>query len=516
MENIKLRYYQEQQIDFIERKLPGKLPMSIESPTGSGKTFVILEFCRRHFEKHKDEDFTIVITTGFNNLVYQFMKDCHKFDIDPVIWMGQAAAVDAVKYKEKYKKEPELSRDVQAFTQDPSLRIKEAWKYASQEQKSLYNQAKSKLKSFGPKLIITNHSSYLLGLKFGMFEPDICIVDESHTFGTFYELFLRTDISPKEIQIVQKYLLESGPTGAIFSRAISNNKQINPVLFQKVKENLQKTKIDNNLVIKFEDFATTKPSIDNFIEMNERGIKVTKFFSSFDVNQENICYILFSATQDSFTLDMFGVYKNRQYYERNCKSIDYTKSEFTVINGIDFPQRLDRFLSVCDEKGYKKGLILSTTLVDVRYMLEQEYLRGYKVYTKVKEFENSPKEEKSILIGSRALFQGVDTKGLEFVGINQIPFQAYDDKFKAQASYLQKVGRKNPWKEFTLPLVINDITQTTGRLWRSPDSKGLVSIFDDRLDDGNRFAYMKKYIEKARPGIKFTKYIFDKLKGNNK
>ena len=60
----------------------------------------------------------------------------------------------------------------------------------------------------------------------------------------------------------------------------------------------------------------------------------------------------------------------------------------------------------------------------------------------------------------------METKRLEFVGINQIPFQAYDDKFKAQANYLQKVGRKNPWKEFTLPLVINDITQTTGRIYR--------------------------------------------------
>ena len=39
---VNLYYHQKKQLQFIENKLPGKLPMAIESPTGSGKTFVIL------------------------------------------------------------------------------------------------------------------------------------------------------------------------------------------------------------------------------------------------------------------------------------------------------------------------------------------------------------------------------------------------------------------------------------------------------------------------------------------
>ena len=183
---INLYSHQKRQLEFINKKLPGRLPMAIESPTGSGKTYVIMEFLRKYQEENKDKDYTIVVTTGFNKLVHQFSRDFEKFGLQPIIWMGKSLTTDAVKYKKKYNLNelPDLSDKIQAFTDDPELQIDKPFQYCNADQKRLYTQAVSKIKSFGPKIIVTNHISYLLALKFNIFTPDICIVDESHTFGS--------------------------------------------------------------------------------------------------------------------------------------------------------------------------------------------------------------------------------------------------------------------------------------------------------------------------------------------
>lgn len=116
------------------------------------------------------------------------------------------------------------------------------------------------------------------------------------------------------------------------------------------------------------------------------------------------------------------------------------------------------------------------------------------------EDERKGKIDKLVLIGSRALFQGIDISALDFVAINRIPFSTYDDKFQKQSDYLKDVARMNPWTDFTLPLVTNDLIQTTGRLWRNKDDYGTIGIFDERLN--NRFKYIKKYLLDVRKGIK--------------
>lgn len=511
---VNLYYHQKKQLQFIENKLPGKLPMAIESPTGSGKTFVILEFCKRYFEEHKGEDVTIVITTGFNKLVMQFLRDAEMFGLDPIIWMGKGAIQDAVKLqkKENLKSLPNLSDGYHGFTLNKETQLTKQFRKSSDDELRLFKQTLQKMKSLGPKLIITNHLSYLLGLKYGQFSPNVCIVDESHTFSSFYETFLRLEVTKEEIYDIQRRLKGAGPTLSLFQRAISQGRTISPQLFSLVKNKLNNTDINGEVIYRLEEYSTTKPSIDNHIDISPNGITITKFYSSYDINQTNISYILFSATQDTFTLKMFGVYKNRLYKETAVKTVDYSKSELVVIPQKDFSDSISKFLKYMDNKKANNGLILSTTLVDIRYLKSlsdihgftftdnMEYFINNRITRDMSEDERKDKIDKLVLIGSRALFQGIDISALDFVAINRIPFSTYDDKFQKQSNYLKDVARMNPWTDFTLPLVTNDLIQTTGRLWRNKDDYGTIGIFDERLN--SRFKYIKNYLLEVRKGIK--------------
>lgn len=511
---VNLYYHQNKQLQFIENKLPGKLPMAIESPTGSGKTFVILEFCKRYFEEHKDEDVTIVITTGFNKLVMQFLRDAQMFGLDPIIWMGKGAIQDAVKLqkKENLKSLPNLSDGYHGFTLNKETQLTKQFRKSSDDELRLFKQTLQKMKSLGPKLIITNHLSYLLGLKYGQFSPNVCIVDESHTFSSFYETFLRLEVTKEEIYDIQRRLKGAGPTLSLFQRAISQGRTISPQLFSLVKNKLKDTDINGEVIYRLEEYSSTKPSIDNHIDISPNGITITKFYSAYDINQTNISYILFSATQDTFTLKMFGVYKNRLYKETAVKTVDYSKSELVIIPQKDFSDSISKFLKYMSNKNANNGLILSTTLVDIRYLKSltdihgftftdnMEYFINNRITRDMSEDERKNKIDKLVLIGSRALFQGIDISALDFVAINRIPFSTYDDKFQKQANYLKDVARMNPWTDFTLPLVTNDLIQTTGRLWRNKDDYGTIGIFDERLN--SRFKYIKNYLLEIRKGIK--------------
>ena len=209
---------------------------------------------------------------------------------------------------------------------------------------------------------------------------------------------------------------------------------------------------------------------------------------------------------------MFGVYKNRLYKETAVKTVDYSKSELVVIPQKDFNDSISKFLKYMSNKNANNGLILSTTLVDIRYLKSltdihgftftdnMEYFINNRITRDMSEDERKNKIDKLVLIGSRALFQGIDISALDFVAINRIPFSTYDDKFQKQANYLKDVARMNPWTDFTLPLVTNDLIQTTGRLWRNKDDYGTIGIFDERLN--SRFKYIKNYLLEVRKGIK--------------
>lgn len=504
--DIILREYQNNQLEYIKRKLPGKLPIAVESPTGSGKTIVILQFIKEYFDKHPNKDFTIVLTTGFNKLVHQFAEEAKRFDLNPIKWMGKMCITCGVKIMKKNNTDifPSMD-DYEAFSTNRTYwpTNSNCFRTCEYRDRCFYNQTKRDMNGIGPKFIITNHSSYLIGINMNTFTPDIVFVDESHTFASFYENYLKIEITKAEIDFIQKQLDDKDPVSMIFKRTIDRGMKLTPQLFNQIKKKLVGKKVEAknislDLIARLERLSEEKPSIDKFIEVSSNGIEITKFWSMYEVMQNKISYVLFSATQDDFTLEMFDVPRSRLYIERGCNTIDYSKSEFLVIPEEKFSDGINKFLSIMREEGKNKGLVLSTTLVDINWMEQQGEIQGYKAFRDIDNFLKF--KGRSILIGSRALFQGIDIPNLDFVCLNRIPFPTYDKKFKAQATYLEKVARMNAWSKFTIPQVKNDITQTTGRLWRAPGDKGTIAIMDPRLT--KKFAYMIKYIKDVRKGIK--------------
>lgn len=523
---IELRPYQKNQLDFIERKMESGLPVAIKSPTGSGKSFVILEYARRLLERHRGENFTVVIATGFNNLVYQLAEDAPLFGIKPIIWVGQGHIVSEEKIRQKYgidDNEALTLDQFQAFSPDPEIREtpnrrcvgRRCEKEARTGHKCLYHQAKNAISSFGPKVIITNHTSYLIGLKYLTFNPDVAIIDESHVFASYYESFHTDSITPDEIKFIQNQLDNKDPTLMLFKRAINRGLMVSPQIFEQVKKKLiQNSNLKSRKIInKLATFADVKPSVDKYIEVSESvGIEITHFWSRFEVRQESIKYLLVSATQDSFTLNMFGVPKRNLYVEMNYNTIDYSQSEFLIYDDNEYLNAATKFLKRMRDEGKTRGLMLSTTNKDVNDLKALKELEGFKVFTDLNKFEEYD-DGPCVLTGSRVLFQGVDIKGLDFVSLNKIPFPTYDEKFKAQIFYLENVAKVDPWKYFTIPKVENDLTQSTGRLWRRPGDKGTIAVFDDRLN--NRFSYLVKSVQRERPGIKVERVYSKNSDGSN-
>lgn len=512
---IELRSYQKNQLKFIERKMKQGIGVAIKSPTGSGKSIVILEYVNRLLKQNEGKNFTVVISTGFNNLVYQLAEDAKMFDIKPIIWVGAGHLASESKIRAGLgldDKDPLDIKEHQAFTEDPTMRTKpgeSCTAYQCKRHKEfghycLFHQARNKMKSMsGPKVIITNHMSYLYGLNYNTFTPDVAIIDESHTFATYYEMYKTMQVAPKDIQYVQEKLDDSDPTLMLFKRSIEKGLNINPNLMKQVVRkigesgNKKAMSIANNM----QELSGVTPSIERYIEVSKDvGIEVTDFWSNFDIKQNSINYLLISATQDSFTLKMFGVPKQNLYVELDCNTIDYAESELWVYQDEEYGVAASKFLSAMREKGAHKGLMLSTTNKDIRYLQSLGEIQGYKVYTNKDEFESA--DHPSVLAGSRMLFQGVNISGLDFVSLNKIPFPNYNDKFKAMNTYLENIAGMNPWIEFTIPKVVNDLTQSTGRLWRKPGDSGVIAIFDDRL--AGKMSYLIKDIKRERAGIKVT------------
>lgn len=89
----------------------------------------------------------------------------------------------------------------------------------------------------------------------------------------------------------------------------------------------------------------------------------------------------------------------------------------------------------------------------------------------------------SLLMGLASFAEGVDLPGkyLTHVIIAKIPFSVPDDPVEATlAEWIQKRGG-NPFMEITIPDASLKLVQATGRLLRSEQDQGKITILDKRL-----------------------------------
>jgi ATP-dependent DNA helicase DinG len=97
--------------------------------------------------------------------------------------------------------------------------------------------------------------------------------------------------------------------------------------------------------------------------------------------------------------------------------------------------------------------------------------------------EKFAKDERSILLGTISLWQGIDVPGAActLVVIDRIPFPRPDEPvLSARAAEADAAGGSG-FMQISLPRAALLLAQGTGRLIRSLDDRGVVAILDSRI-----------------------------------
>lgn len=556
---MELREYQKEQLKFL--RLNTGLVKGLQSPTGTGKSIVILTYIKECIENNKYK--TIVLATGFNELVFQIADDARMLSLTPKVIIGAAHLIPNC-YSEKtnfypdfrFSKQPigacsaclnnskrrqnnkkicskrcimnylngfsDNSETNSSFISNStdSNNIKNTDSNISSNNAS--NGSIINNKNNGCKFIITNHS-YLLSMK-DYINADLIIIDEAQCFSDFYMSNNSTSLDKNEKELLNSYCNKNcTPTSNILKMALKRGLGLNSNLVSSIAKEIKTSNLGetfteleiNNFTRKLQEIFSER-AFDNYLEENNGEYIKTKFFSEYDLKSANgkkPDIIITSATLDDYTLKMFKCRnKNQLYIQREDRN--RYKGSYIVSNYNDFKLGLEGTLKKCtDEYGYKNGLILCSSLDNVKWATQfiAEKFPNIHVFNNKDQFNLFNDDEKNsdkvkLIIGSKKFYQGVNIPSLDFVMMDKLPFSPYDDKFQAYSYYIEKVTKENAWTGYTLPLMFNALLQGMGRLWRKNDiehnnyDQGLFAIFDPRLE--KKFNYIEKRIVKMKPGIK--------------
>lgn len=521
MENkLVLRNYQERQLKFINSF--GSGIRALESPTGTGKSMVILKYIADKMNDGKDH--RIVLATGFNELVWQIAKSAKDlFGLHPQIILGNGLIIPTCKESLDILK---IENNDLNYSKDTKTRNFCTSKCPHKNDRYLPKDcAKHKVmnlmnqKSF---FIITNHSYYICMKDY--LAPDVLVIDEAHVFGDFYSSNSTAEFSKREKDLVNTFAAtKNSMIVNIFKIAINNGNMTEKIVNNFVDEMAKKIEITasegTDLKRKLYEMFK-KVDYDSFIERTddkEGNCKRSNFYVSYDLkakkdNEEKAPddVIITSATLDEYTLRMFNCLNRNLIYRERVPNNRFNGSKVVSVYDNFRDSFVEYYNSYCIRQ---KGLILCTTLENVEWTYKTLKAEGVPCFKNIESFRKDESSNK-VLIGSKIFFQGIDIPELEFVVIDKIPFETYDDKFKAYSYYIEKVAKVNAWTNYTLPLVKNNILQMTGRLFRKNDiekgiyDQGTILIFDPRLE--NKFKYLEAFVVEGKSGIKLIK---NNLKG---
>ena len=496
---MELRDYQIKQMEFLKSKVSNNSKKlfntncSLESCTGSGKSIVMLEFIKDYFSNHSGKK--IFLSTGFNKLVFQIYETALDMGLPVTILIGRNRCL----CKKRYDGFPKLS---EVFTLD-NTHTASAKKCASCEYvkttECYYNYVIESIENSKENmLIITNHSTLILKEDFFYRNTIGGFIDECQTFGDFYESSMKIEVPYNELKSILWFIKRDSFTSK------------NSLLVSAYELNMNKGTLTVDTMSKVLNMATSKknrrgetlsvakffPTASNEVTKwasasnNDKsvyvhpqiedgqhiGLLVDKFFIKTNLPM-NVCLV--SATVDSYTKSIFSLNNPaNNYVETNCDIIDYSKSNCFIYD--DFTMdNIKKFISLQTKN---HGLLLSTRLDIVEEMKELSVIDGYEIITSQEQFVDG---EKQILVGSKSLFQGVDIQGINFVLINKLPFQRFDESYKKKMLYFDSEGLKS-YQYYTIPYTTNQCIQAMGRLWRRAGDYGNVAIFDGRALNKHR------------------------------
>ncbi|HZG72103.1 MAG TPA: helicase C-terminal domain-containing protein, partial [Chondromyces sp.] len=123
--------------------------------------------------------------------------------------------------------------------------------------------------------------------------------------------------------------------------------------------------------------------------------------------------------------------------------------------------------------------------------------------------KNFQKFEKAILFGTNSFWEGVDIPGedLSCLAIVRLPFSPPDEPYVQAKSEAVVQRGKNPFSAYSLPQAILRFKQGFGRLIRSEKDRGIIIIFDRRIETTT---YGKAFI-KSVPSVPVQQAELDEL-----
>lgn len=514
--SYQLMPHQEKQIKFLKsynhhNNLFSK-NISVQSPTGSGKSVMMLAYIKEYLEKNPYKK--VYIATGFNELVWQLYDTAKEMGINTEILLGAEHKVCPKKlHKKGYPNSIYTEPYMKTVPDGCKFDAKECWKCKEAGTCNSNNSLSNIVSNYG-SLVVTNHSCLNIFYKtFAAFAGGF--IDECQAFGGFYESYLSIEITPNQIYNALDIALEYAPHNVKVDvlRILINKRQVTseallnfieiPITVKKedsVEECRLKDKLPSIFVREVNRFANLQ---SNYLDMeyyehpqidyNNQfcGIKVTRFFSKVNT-PTNVCII--SATVDEYTKNIFNI--KDSYVETTYNSIDYTKSKLIIYDEYS----IENLKSFIDRQTADHGLILFTRLDLVKELKHLRKLSDYEIITRKEQFVSCKKQ---ILVGSKSLFQGVDIPNIGFVAINKLPFDRYDFQYKKKMKYFEHMGLTNSsWDYYTIPYVVNQTIQTMGRLWRQAGDYGEVAIFDKAAKD-KFFTSITVPALTYRPGLKY-------------
>lgn len=183
-------------------------------------------------------------------------------------------------------------------------------------------------------------------------------------------------------------------------------------------------------------------------------------------------------------------------YEENARIL--IPQDMPQIKGTpvaDYAKALADYLcdvAVCT-KGRMLVLFTATEMLreTLRFMKEKEELLEYMILAQgvstgsparlTKQFQLF---EKAILLGTTSFWEGIDIPGekLSCLAIVRLPFQPLDDPYTKAQIALRKERGENAFQTYSLPEAVLRFKQGFGRLIRRETDRGIILVFDNRMD----------------------------------
>lgn len=177
-------------------------------------------------------------------------------------------------------------------------------------------------------------------------------------------------------------------------------------------------------------------------------------------------------------------------YDRQMKV--YIPNDLPDPNSREFLDEIETLLKKMIFKTRGRTFVLFTSYKSLNYMyymlkdeLEEKeidlFIQGMFPRTKIVEmFKNS---DAPVLFGTDSFWEGVDVKGEKLVSviIVKLPFKVPSDPITEAIIETYEQQGKNPFIEYQIPESVIKFKQGIGRLIRSKEDRGIITILDNRI-----------------------------------